>query len=1107
MQDANELRLAEELRGARYTSEDDFEEKVDLSFKIGALRQAIVKRKAKWESDEEISTQKKRKQSKKNYSEASPQLPIEKEALQQGVDFAVLREIKSAFDDASTKGQLGIGEEEFMEDFGPALSQGMSEEQLRLWFRTIDANASGTVSWSEVSNYLTQQTIAEEPSTRVFVPTPISAQPLDARCGNVTKRKHKLPMTRITYSPTLDAIYTGSTDGIVHCWNPATMHTLQTPIHKTNSWVNGIVYMPHNNRLAVLQADRSIFIYDAFNYKGKLCHELYRAFATQGKAVRQSANGGTFYDGRLSGGAMGRDHSILENEIDVPVSLLDASNDGILAMDHLGGATTGEPIVCGLESGHVEVHHLLHGSSRPLKPQLRYKAHTGWVTQTRYAPELSGVITCSLDESAAVIDVEKGAVLQRMIVDRKPKPLFHFDYHRFHNVLTTCGGRSVHVWNALTGARLASLPEHDAPVVRTSINASKWQLYVLTEDKTIKVWDLRTYKPLDSVCDEITRYPSNTLSVLHWSDKHHMLYSGCTELFGWRPLDVQERLDAGLVATTRTFAGHLRPINQMLLLPQFSHLIAFDAQTTIIWGTTTGQKLGQWRWAVEEEDRIMCVTTDLAATRLLVGTEHGMVAFLNYASGAIISRLHHSEGRSEITCVSVVQGVSSDAPPIAYAGTGNLVLMWTVDRNNEKDLTSPFSSYRIANDHGMVLAIAMADAERQVVVCSTSNGYYLLLTIGLAPLSLLSTGINPAEHLVVSSPGIFFGCHADGIVRMMGLNSKGYDFYELCSFSASHDADDPISAICLVGDRLIVGDAGGYVSVFRVTKLVDHKLLRYHIIPKAATGDLSAASSCLDDVRLLVSFKGHSSSITGVGVVGTSLVTCSTDRHIRVWQSFGIGEISKEFGRDDIPHGFERHVETKTHSFHSTDYSTIDSHFQSGMVRQLSFANNLAVARSRQSVLGENMFGIKTKMLSPSSNSSSSPLKRMASLSILERDEAKLCRAASLPPLAMMKQSRTETRTATPEPFPESSEDRLFKLACRPLLVHSHRPQEMPFLSDIQDRVLEVTHLRHQKAEEGELGAREAPRVFSKVQLPSIAKPLSMGEVLKRKQEASKFQL
>ena len=75
-----------------------------------------------------------------------------------------------------------------------------------------------------------------------------------------------------------------------------------------------------------------------------------------------------------------------------------------------------------------------------------------------------------------------------------------------HQVLASCGlERAISIWNPYTrgGKPMAQLVGHTSSVQHVTINEENYQLISCDLSKTMKVWDMRNYKCLQTIQDKV----------------------------------------------------------------------------------------------------------------------------------------------------------------------------------------------------------------------------------------------------------------------------------------------------------------------------------------------------------------------------------------------------------------------------------------------------------------------------------------------------------------------------------------------------------------------------------------------------------------------------
>jgi WD40 repeat protein len=865
---------AKRVRGVSVRGDVESGETRDFAFKVEALHNSLTP-----EMRAEVEAVKKQRRAKNE-----PLSDFDRDCIARGIDPEVLRDLKVAFT-IVRDGIAGVRESEFMSTFGPRLCSNLTTEEIRLWFRNIDANCSGAVSWPEIAEYVSEYRSDNDVSKSYFVDFTIEGT------GAQAKKPHKQLVSKLLYNASLDVLYSCSADGLVKAWEPRTLRALPKPVHNLGVSVLDMTLCPHNNRLVVLQSDRTMFMYDTFiDAVQTKRHELFRGFATHGKSVRTLHDGTSFYDV-----AEKNDRARLHGTVSmVPVSLLLTGAHNYTCLDNLGGASHGEPIALGTEGGTVELTSLVLGSVRPIAPTSVLTPHADWVTSVHHAPDIMALVTSSIDGTLAVTDLETGARLQSLCVpSRKKKPVYACTYHRHHSTLISCVGRSLHVWNALTGAHLTKLSDHDGLLIGVAINPDRQHAYALQENKKVKVWDLRTWRAIGEAEDVNRRTPHDGIGSLIWCESNTSLVCASSTLFGWRPTDVQEKLSAGLRATDTETKVHLAPVASMHCINAAGHIWSIDTHRGFVWGADGKHLLKMWNW-VAEDDTITTSCMDLEGLRALVGTERGLVQWVNYTNGFVINRLHHDKEATHVSCLKVTKGILDESPPLAFAGIGRHALGWMTDRSYMVDVKSPAFVFTLPADiPGKVEAILEIHPERKIMAVIATYGHTILLTVGLAPLATFSVPglVQGAEPVAVDSalllmPGLVaYGC-SDGMVRVQAFSVVvGFASLQLACFRAAFGSEG-ITAMCRRDHHLIVADGDGVVSVFECSKLLDDRYIAKEALPHLNDPVLSRKlpNVCGYFLELKHAFRAHSSAVVSIGMsAADELITAGMDKHVRAW--------------------------------------------------------------------------------------------------------------------------------------------------------------------------------------------------------------------------------
>jgi serine/threonine protein kinase len=185
-----------------------------------------------------------------------------------------------------------------------------------------------------------------------------------------------------------------------------------------------------------------------------------------------------------------------------PVSSLTFSADGLL-------------LLCGLSSGSVEIHDL---ERRRLKETI--KAHEAPINRMAFNPSGRLLGLASNDRSASVWDLKTSRRVRHFDASRRPVQVVTF-CNKGGQFLMTGGGEMVlRLFDVKQGDQFRSLKGHEAMV---------WDILTLDEqdlaltcsaDKTLRLWDLRSYRELYRVQDS-----EGWLQTLAYNPRTNTIYT------------------------------------------------------------------------------------------------------------------------------------------------------------------------------------------------------------------------------------------------------------------------------------------------------------------------------------------------------------------------------------------------------------------------------------------------------------------------------------------------------------------------------------------------------------------------------------------------------
>eukprot|EP01062_Namystynia_karyoxenos_P011131 TRINITY_DN1395_c5_g1_i1.p1 TRINITY_DN1395_c5_g1~~TRINITY_DN1395_c5_g1_i1.p1 ORF type:complete len:1570 (+),score=484.21 TRINITY_DN1395_c5_g1_i1:112-4710(+) len=643
-----------------------------------------------------------------------------------GVAFDKLRDIKLLFDrgSLSTQGEQGGGfsEEEFVRIFAPVFCPDQDPNQVKFWFMGIDQDANGIIDWDEFSSYLmkTQHQGADPEPGRAKLYIQKGVEP-------ETPPAAPLPINRIVHNHHLNVYYSAAADGTVRMWDGVTLEERGVVHYGEGCTVHSLHYLPETKRLVVGQFDRLTFIYtcgprrsDSAGhklqrvFKGDMVHKgnvnkvnsIHKIVEYDPDSMIMENTLGTQHFTQVMRGTDGRaDPTKMQNaptsrvgRYRVDVVLMDELNRNVQCMGpmHRIYPEKADPWILGVEegviflynfslrddpagSGHsaITVQHLEPGQN--IRPLERWQPHTDWVTHVLAAPALQGFISSSMDSSIQVLDVQKNNSYLRMEVEPEPgagdgvrgRGVHCFDYAPERNLLCSCSiRREAIVWNPKAKQRLCTL-EHRAPMVAVTFVERHSQLVTLSEDKVVKVWDLRMFRCMQTLTDKERRFPEDKYSSLGYDTANDAILCGAGVPVVWRDVEVQAKLETG-ISWHPDYEGHLNAIKACSYNARFGHVLSADDKHFHVWNVRTGRRLSKWspfQGRAGDAKRITTACFDSDQRRLLTGSDDGGVSMWSL-DGRLLKSFHGLEG--DVTCVIHIIANEGQTHAQAYVAAGSV---------------------------------------------------------------------------------------------------------------------------------------------------------------------------------------------------------------------------------------------------------------------------------------------------------------------------------------------------------------------------------------------------------------------------------------------------
>ena len=379
----------------------------------------------------------------------------------QEIDLSSLRKLQAWF------GEDGeLEESEFVEAFGSILGSNLTKEQLTHLFMKIDANSDGSVDWDEFTNYMfLGNADARDVSTAItagFNSYYLQIGDTVFDSNNTARELHREPIVRIDLIEKTQQLVTVGRDAVVKLWDPlnllhhATMKlsVFQDKGRRAMDQVTASTYLQSANVLAVATIGNGVSFFDILSDTRKRAAHISAQDLGYATAIslHVSADKAKKYEAFHIGCDDGRVHCF----------------------------PSVERLLTSGDTAHGE-----------------FPVHSDHVTCVEFISDLSAVVSASLDTTIKVVSVETGQV--KRVFSGHKKAVYDFAWCPSVKAIASCGvERRVLLWSPYSQRTIAVLLGHVSSVKKVAFSVENEELISLAQDNTIKVWDLRSHRCLQT---------------------------------------------------------------------------------------------------------------------------------------------------------------------------------------------------------------------------------------------------------------------------------------------------------------------------------------------------------------------------------------------------------------------------------------------------------------------------------------------------------------------------------------------------------------------------------------------------------------------------------
>eukprot|EP00762_Andalucia_godoyi_P000195 ANDGO_02362.mRNA.1 putative WD repeat-containing protein alr2800 len=581
---------------------------------------------------------------------------------------------------------------------------------------------------------------------------------------------------------------------------------------------------------------------------------------------------------------------VLEGLVNAPMSMafvsdFDPTIESMLSCipcnDDMQGSTASywqpehEILMLGLDSGHVQMYDIgsISNARKTIDVLSRFTVHSDWITQMLPAPHLDSLITCSMDKSIKFASVETGLVSRTLVGHTKSVKAIDWNPSK---KLVVSGGleRDIFIWNPFIDHPLSVLKGHKAPVVRVFFNADDNQIISLSQDKMIKVWDIRSYRCLQTLEDNYTKYsPDDELTSMVFDHSRKRLITAGNFPKSWPMRRSVVGLPEGIAE------GHVKSLVGSLYNKIFDQVVSADEETVCVWEAQTGALCFKF----QSPHKICSLSFDTTGRRLLTGHAGGLVLVWNYINGQVLKECHSIGGTREVTALCCIEYGVHHSRYLSGGGAHRKVFLWQ-DSESPKEYLDQDHSFTDQDSDIMSMAwcppmmLATGSDMGDIILYNFNSGLHHL-RIKVSPMDADVSGFYSSPNtlpqdqevgksfieslLFLKESNLLASAGGDGVVRFFDI----LDGHEVFSFGACKRVNqDSVASFYVTEDEktMFVGDSVGFV-------------LQY---------DISAILSDRPSVRIIESFRIQKDAVSYLGVIEKNkciVAAACSERRVAVW--------------------------------------------------------------------------------------------------------------------------------------------------------------------------------------------------------------------------------
>ncbi len=162
-------------------------------------------------------------------------------------------------------------------------------------------------------------------------------------------------------------------------------------------------------------------------------------------------------------------------------------------------------------------------------------AHTDWISQMRFIPEVDSLVTASADGTIAFLDVARGTV-QKVFEGHRESSIGAktFGWSAFSKYIVSGGDRTLLFWDPFTLEVIMTIDSFRSPLVAVEVHDPFNKVFAALSNKAVHIWHNITFELLQVVADPSVYKPTDNLSAMAFSPDLGCLFTAGNKLTAWK---------------------------------------------------------------------------------------------------------------------------------------------------------------------------------------------------------------------------------------------------------------------------------------------------------------------------------------------------------------------------------------------------------------------------------------------------------------------------------------------------------------------------------------------------------------------------------------------